>query len=155
MQRRWQFLLAWPVLAMLAACDGRTVTDPEDVSFTTVYHSHSSKIAEPREQLVESQGEWSDVWSEIGEAGPPPSVDFGREMVALVAAGESANGCHTIEIRDIGIRGGVLRIGARRNAPGAGCACTAAIVHPVHAVRLQSTLRGVEFAVDRVVQTCR
>jgi hypothetical protein len=154
-RRRLPFLLAGLVLAMLAACDGYDITDPDDVSFTTVYHSQVSGIDDSRQQLVESQGEWNSLWSEIGQGGPPPSVDFGRDMVAVVAAGERPNGCHTIEIRDIDIRSGLLRIDARRTEPGEGCVCTPAIVHPVHAVRLRRTSRGVDFDVDRVVQTCR
>ncbi len=155
-RRRLSPLLAWTALAVLTACDGTIITDPDgSVAFETLYHSQVSDIEDPREQIIESQSEWSAVWSEIGRGGLPPSVDFDRDMVALVAAGSRPNGCYTIEIRDIDIRGGELRIDVDLNEPGESCTCPAVIVHPVHAVRLRRTSRREDFDVRRVIQNCR
>jgi hypothetical protein len=142
---------------LLAGCDGDIIiTDPDgSVSFQTLIQTQTSGITDSREQLIESSTEWSAVWSEIGRGGPPPAVDFGRDMVALVAAGTQPNGCFAIEIRSIDLRGGLLRIDADLTEPGAGCVCPAQVVHPVHAVRLRRIDRRDDFDVRRVIQNCR
>jgi hypothetical protein len=95
------------------------------------------------------------VWTEIGRGGPPPDVDFGRDIVALVAAGTQPNGCYAIKIRSMDLRGGLLRIDADLTEPGTACVCPAVVVHPVHAARLRRTNRQADFDVRRVVQSCR
>jgi len=146
-------------LALLAAgCDGRiTITDPDGdfVPFQTVFLSQFSGIEDDRVQLIESEREWDDVWFEIGRGGPPPDVDFFRDEVALVSAGTRPNGCYSIEIRSIDVRGGALRIDADLTEPGPGCVCGGVIVHPVHAVRLPRTSRRADFNVRRIVRDCR
>jgi hypothetical protein len=146
-------------LALLAAgCDGSViVTDPDggSVPFQTVFLSQTSGIDDARGQLIESEREWEDVWSEIGRGGPPPDVDFSRDDVALVSAGTRPNGCYSIEIREIDLRGGLLRVDADETEPGTGCVCPSVIVHPVHAVRLRRTGRRADFDVRRVARDCR
>ena len=158
-RRRREPLLPWIALAILASgCDGTVViTDPGDgaVPFQTVVQSQTSGIDAPREQIIESASEWSAVWSEIGRGGPPPAVDFDRDMIALAAAGARPNGCYTIEIRSIDVRGGLLRIDVDLNEPGDNCVCPQGIVHPVHAVRLRRISRASDFDLRRVVQSCR
>ncbi|HEV8581955.1 MAG TPA: protease complex subunit PrcB family protein [Thermoanaerobaculia bacterium] len=158
-RRRLAPLLPWTMLAVLAmGCDGTVIiTDPDDgaVSFQTIVQSQASGIEDSREQIIESRSEWTAVWSEIGRGGPPPAVDFGRDMIALVAAGSRPNGCYTIEIRSIDLHGGLLRIDADLNEPGDNCLCPQGIVQPVHAVRLRRISRRADFDLRRVVQDCR
>lgn len=157
-RRRLEPLLPWIALAaLLAGCDGSVIiTDPDDgtVPFQTVIQTQASGIDDSREQVIESASEWSAVWSEIGRGGPPPAIDFGRDMIALVAAGARPNGCYTIDIRSIEARGGLLRIDVDLNEPGSNCICPQGIVHPVHAVRLRRFSRRADFDVRRVVQSC-
>jgi hypothetical protein len=157
-RRPLHLLLGWLALALVAGCDGSiTITDPDNgaVSFQTVIQTQTSGITDSRGQLIESFGEWSSIWSAIGRGGPPPDVDFGREMIALVAAGTRPNGCYTIEIRRIDVSGGLLLIDADLNEPGVNCQCPQGVVHPVHAVRLPRIDRRADFDVRRVVQDCR
>jgi hypothetical protein len=157
-RRRFKPLLGSLALGfLLAGCYGDVlITDPDgSVSFQTLIRTQTSGIADSRRQLIESASEWSAVWSEIGRGGPPPFVDFDRDMVALVAAGTQSNGCYAIEIRSIDLRGGLLRIDADLTEPGSSCVCPTVIVHPVHAVRLRRINRQADFDVRRVVQSCR
>ena len=141
---------------LLAGCDGDIIiTDPDGfVSFQTLIQAQTSDITVSRRQLIETSSEWAAVWNEIGRGGPPPEVDFRRDMVALVAAGSQPNGCFAIEIRSIDVRGSLLRIDADLTEPGPGCVCPTVVVHPVHAVRLREIHREVDFDVRRVVQRC-
>lgn len=156
--RRPLLLLTALVLALLAGCDGDSViiTDPDgDVPFQTLLLTQFSDIDRPATEIIDNSREWEDVWDEIGRGGPPPTVDFSRDMVALVAAGERPNGCYSVEITSINLRSGFLRINADVNAPGSNCVCPAVIVQPVHAVRLPRTSRSASFDVRQVTQSCR
>lgn len=154
---KYQRLLLLCVLVTLTSCDGDVIiTDPDgDVSFQTVFSSQSSEIRNLRGQLIESQSEWDDVWDEIGRGGPPPDVDFSRDEVALVAAGERPDGCYSIEIREIELRSGLLRVDADLLEPGENCLCPDVLVNPVHAVRFRRTGRDADFDFRRVVRDCR
>lgn len=145
------------LLVTLASCEGDVfITDPDgELSFQTVFSSQFSEIRDLRGQLIESQAEWDDVWDEIGRGGPPPDVDFSRNDVALVAAGERPDNCYSIEIRRIDIRSGLLRVDADLLEPGTGCVCGDVVVHPVHAVRFRRTDRRADFDIRRVVRDCR
>lgn len=159
MQNRHRFSLyfGWVALVLsVSACDGDVlITDPDgSVPFQTLIQTQTSGIAVSRRQIIETSSEWSAVWNEIGRGGPPPEVDFGRDMVVLVAAGAHPNGCYAVEIRSIDVRGGLLRIDADLTEPGPGCVCPTVIVHPVHAVRLREINREADFDVRRVVQSC-
>jgi len=153
---RLAFALA--VLALALGCDGHVIiTEPDSgsVPFQTLIQSQSSGIASPSEEVIRSNGEWTAIWNQIGRGGPPPQVDFGRDMVLLVAAGSKPNGCYTIEIRDVEARFGDLQVFADLNEPGAGCVCPQGIVRPVHAVRVPRSSRPVDFNVRTVTQSCR
>jgi PrcB C-terminal len=154
---KYRHLILPCFLVTLAACDGDVIiTDPDgDVPFQTVFSSQSSDIRDERGQLIESQREWDDVWDEIGRGGPPPDVDFSRDDVALVSAGTRPDGCYSIEITRIDVRGGSLRVDADLLEPGIGCVCPDVVVHPVHAVRLRRTGRQADFSIRRVVRDCR
>lgn len=153
---KYRYLLL-PLLVTLASCDGDVfITDPDgDVPFQTVFSSQSSDIQDLRFELIESQREWDDVWDEIGRGGPPPDVDFSRDEVALVAAGERPDSCYSVEIRRIDIRSGLLRVDADLLEPGTSCVCSDVLVNPVHAVRFRRTDRRADFDIRRVVQDCR
>ena len=157
-RRLFPLLFALAVLALALGCDGHVIiTDPDTgfLPFQTVLQSQTSGIASSREEVIESYGEWVAVWNEIGRGGPPPQVDFGRDMVLLVAAGTEPNGCYSIEIRDVEARFGGLRVSADLNEPGTGCVCPQGIVRPVHAVRVERRSGGVDFNVRRVTLSCR
>jgi hypothetical protein len=155
-RRRLIPLLASLALALLAGCEGDVIiTDPDgSVSFVTVIQTQTSGLSDSRGQVVESASEWSAVWAEIGRGGPPPAVDFSRDMIVLVSAGTRPNGCYSIEIRSIDLGNGLLLVDADLTEPGTGCVCPQGVVHPVHAVRLRRIDRRADFDIRRVTQNC-
>lgn len=151
----------WPALlaaALLAGCDGDYFVDPDDdgpLRFETIYKSQDSDISDQFEEIVTSSGEWERVWDDIGAGGAPPRVDFDREMVAVVTGGTRPDGCHSVEIVDIGLDNGVLEIDADLIEPGTNCVCGAVIVRPVHAVVFRRVFAPADFDVRRAVENCR
>lgn len=144
--------------SLLAGCDGDYLVDPDDdgpLRFETLYESQDSQLSGPRELIVTNQDSWERVWDDIGVPGPPPRVDFDREMVAVVAAGTQPDGCHFVEITDVRQDDGVLEIDAEVVEPGANCVCPDVIVRPVHAVVFRRVFGPVDFDVRRAVENCR
>lgn len=146
------------VAALLAGCEGDIIVDPDDegpVRFETLYQSQFSDIDDSGEEIVRSSSEWTRVWNAIGADRSRPSVNFDRDMVAVVAMGERPDSCYDIEIRDIEVDFGVVEIDVDLIEPGPNCACSDVIVQPVHAVVLDRISAPVDFNYDRVVLTCR
>ena len=93
----------------------------------------SSGIKGARRLVIRDPETWSRFWSELG-AGVQPQVDFGRDLVIAVAAGQRSSGGHDIEVRRVTRSGGELRIEVLRTSPGPGCMTTAALTQPVDVV---------------------
>lgn len=154
-------LALWPTLllaSLFAGCDGDYLVDPDDdgpLRFETLYESQDSRLSSSRELLVTNQDSWERVWDDIGVAGPPPRVDFDREMVAVVAAGTQPDSCHFVEITDVRLDDGVLEIDADLVEPAANCVCADVIVRPVHAVVFRRVFAPTDFDVRRAVENCR
>jgi hypothetical protein len=141
--------------AVTAGCYGTTSTEPHDpdVEFATLYRSQFSESVSERQEVIKSAGAWAVVWDEIA-AGPPPPVDFSRDMVILYAAGEQPNGCHDAEIRNLESSHGLLEVEVDRLEPGAGCGCTPVVTRPAHAVRTAHSFDPVDFDVEQVTIRC-
>ncbi|HSK80797.1 MAG TPA: hypothetical protein VLQ45_30370 [Thermoanaerobaculia bacterium] len=152
----WLTLLA---TALLAGCDGDYLVDPDDddgpLRFETLYQNQDSEISGRRELTITNQASWERVWDDIGIGGPPPRVDFDREMVALVAAGTQPDSCHFVEITDVRLDDGILEIDADLIEPGTNCVCSDVVVRPVHAVVFRRVFAPADFDVRRAVENCR
>ena len=149
-------LLAFSLLAAGCDEDDILITDPDgDIAFETVLLTQDSDISDSIGIAIEDQREWDDVWDEIGRGGPPPDIDFRRDELLLVSAGSRPNGCYSLQIRRVRLRGGLLEVDADLNEPGANCLCPDGIVRPVHVVRIRETGRRADFNIDRIVRDCR
>lgn len=142
----------------VAGCDDDDfiITDPDgDLSFETVLLTQDSDLDESLGLVIDDQAEWDDIWDEIGLGGPPPDIDFRRDDLLLVSAGSQPDRCHSLQIRRVRLRGGILEVDADLNEPGANCICLQQIIRPVHVVRIRETGRRADFEIDRVVRDCR
>jgi PrcB C-terminal len=149
-------LLAFALLAAGCDDDDILITDPDgDIAFETVLLTQDSDLSDSIGIVIDDQAEWDDVWDEIGRGGPPPDIDFRRDELLLVSAGSQPNGCYSLQIRRVRLRGGLLEVDADLNEPGSGCVCPQGIVRPVHVVRIRETGRRADFNIDRIVRDCR
>jgi hypothetical protein len=65
-------------------------------------------------------------------------VDFGRELVIAVSAGQRPSGGHEIAVQRASLDGGQLRIEVLQTTPGEGCMATAALTQPVDLVAVSA-----------------
>ncbi|MGZ8289238.1 MAG: protease complex subunit PrcB family protein [Telluria sp.] len=109
--------------------------------------STRSMIAQPRNVVVKDAAGFSALWAEhSGNASPAPDIDFSRSMVIGVFAGTRSNGCYSNEITDIYRENGKLTVVHTEWQPGAGAACTMALVNPAHLVVVPRSDDPVEFS---------
>jgi len=149
-----------PATVFLVGCLSNSPTGPGETSlaFETLLGSPYSGFDTARREAIRSTAEWNFAWQELHSGispGPPiPAIDFGREMVVLVAAGRRNNGCYGIEVTEITRReDGRVEIEVVESVPGPSCVCTEAITTPVHVIRTQRAWGAVSFReVTRTLQ---
>jgi hypothetical protein len=148
---------AAPVGAEPAAPDtaaAGTLQPGTDVEIRRIGRWVSSGIRGARRLVIRDQATWERFWSELG-AGVRPQVDFARDLVIAVAAGERPSGGHDIEVRRVTRAGSQLRIEVLETYPSTGCMTTAALTQPVDVVVVPSTgVTGWSFIDSRAVGPC-
>jgi hypothetical protein len=124
----------------------------EPLTHSVLLSQQHSGLAEPREQLIRTPADWSRVWAEIRSGGPervtpgapseeqvPPRVDFARDAIVVIAAGEQATAGVTLDITSIERQGAELRVRYTLNRPGPGCLTAQVITAPVIVARVPLT----------------
>jgi hypothetical protein len=95
-------------------------------------------IAERRRQVVHDSAAWAQVRSEL--AVPDlPEVDFARNSVVVVAAGQQRSGGFGIEVERVSQKGGDLTIRVVETSPGRNCVTTSELTQPVDVVTVPVT----------------
>ena len=104
--------------------------------------------AEPQERLVTSAAGLDAVWP--GGA-PPPSVDFDRERVIVVALGERRTAGYGVEVTAVEETGDTLRVRYVERRPGLGCVAAQVITTPYQVVAVEGRAMAARF--ERQVET--
>ena len=97
--------------------------------------SHTG-IREARRMVIQEANTWAEFWSELG-VGERPAVDFTRDIVIAVAAGERPGGGYEIAVNQVTQTNGELRVEVRETSPGPNCLSTSPLTQPVDVVVVQ------------------
>ncbi len=118
----------------------------------------SSGIDEPGQFIVRNAADWAALWQRIQSHRRPtptlPEVDFEREMMIVVAAGQHRTGGYSIRIDRAWREGAKTIIVVHEEAPGPGCVVASAITSAVDIARLPVAPEPVEFRVESVIGDC-
>lgn len=120
----------------------------------------TSAYREPVELVIRDAAAWRGAWAAAFPnmaSGPPaaPPVDFARDMVVLVAAGERPSGGHTVRVDAVEpAAGGGGTVRYTVSAPGSGCMTTQALTAPLDVVRTPRIPGDVRFVARRVSTPC-
>jgi hypothetical protein len=93
----------------------------------------TSGISTPAREVIRDDGAYARFWAGLG-AGERPSVDFSRDVVIAVAAGQRNTGGHTIAVERVVRDGAGLAVTVVETQPGAGCMTTQQLTQPVDIV---------------------
>jgi len=115
--------------------------------------SHTG-IKEARRMVIQEANTWAEFWSELG-VGNRPAVDFTRDIVIAVAAGERPSGGYEIAVNQVTRTNGELRVEVRETTPGPNCRSTSSLTQPVDVVVVQGVKpRSWSFVEQKDVRGC-
>jgi protease stability complex PrcB-like protein len=112
-------------------------------------------INEARRLVIRDANTWASFWSELG-VGERPAVDFSRDIVLAVAAGQRPSGGYEIAISRVRQADGALTIEVTETDPGPNCMTAASLTQPVDVVVIPAQdVRNWSFAERPEVRGCR
>jgi hypothetical protein len=133
----------------------------KNIPFVTVAKDQYSGLVQPKDFVISTQASWCDFWNEFkGGFYPKPPCDttlvnFNSEIVIISAIGEKSDGCYDVKIQSIWAdENNNLSVLVFDIVPGNSCACTGALVQPVHAVKIKKPVGQVKFVHRKAYFQC-
>lgn len=112
-------------------------------------------VGESRRLVIRDANAWDQFWSELG-VGERPQVDFTRDVVVAVAAGQRPTGGHEIAIDRVTESNGELTVEVVERTPGPNCMTTASLTQPADIVTIPvSHARSWSFVERKEIRGCR
>jgi len=112
-------------------------------------------IGESRRLVIRDANGWAQFWSELG-VGERPSVDFNRDVVVAVAAGQRPSGGYEITIDRVTQTDGQLTVEVVERTPGPNCMTSASVTQPVDVVVVPAAdARSPSFLERKEIRGCR
>lgn len=112
-------------------------------------------IGESRRLVIRDANAWAQFWSELG-VGEQPSVDFNRDVVVAVAAGQRPTGGYEIAVDRVTQSDGQLTVEVVERTPGPNCMTTASLTQPVDVVVVPAAdAKSLSFLERKEIQSCR
>lgn len=98
----------------------------------------SSGIAVKKTAVVRDQNSWNELWKQH-RTGPPPKVDFRKEMVLGAWAGTMSTGGYTLAIDKVERTGKRLTVHLKSQAPAADAMTIQMLTQPYDIVAVPTT----------------
>jgi PrcB C-terminal len=112
-------------------------------------------IGESRRLVIRDANAWAEFWSELG-VGAKPAVDFNKDIVIAVAAGQRSTGGYEIRVDQVRQNQGELVVEVVETAPGPNCMTTASLTQPVDVVLVPAVkAQSWSFTERKDVRGCR
>ena len=112
-------------------------------------------VGEARRLVIRDANAWDQFWSELG-VGERPEVDFTRDVVIAVAAGQRPTGGYEIAIDRVTQANRELTVEVVERTPGPNCMTTASLTQPVDIVTIPaSEARSWSFVERKEIRGCR
>ncbi len=112
-------------------------------------------IGESRRLVIRDANGWAQFWSELG-VGDRPAVDFNRDVVIAVAAGQRPTGGYEIVIDRVTQSDGQLTVEVVERTPGPNCMTTASLTQPVDVVVVPAAdAKSPSFLERKEIRGCR
>jgi len=112
-------------------------------------------IGEARRLVIRDANSWDQFWSELG-VGDRPAVDFTRDVVVAVAAGQRPTGGYEIAVDRVSQANGELNVEVVERTPGPNCMTTASLTQPVDVVVVPAAdAKSWSFVERKEIRGCR
>lgn len=166
-----QLMLATALLAG-AGCGSSTVDGPVsgdipataiDESFggvgvREIAHSYFSGFNAPSRMVIRNEEVWRAAWATLNigmQPGvTPPTIDFSRSAVILVALGERGSSGYDIRISRVAHDANRLYVEVTSTSPGDQCATLTVLTQPVDVVVIPHNVGEVAFVERHAIAAC-
>ncbi len=132
---RTLLLAALAALLVVTAC--RSAPSGGD-GLRTIAIGYQTGIAAGSLRLARNDAEWSALWREHTSTQLPrpelPRIDFAKEMVVCVLAGERPTGGYGIEVLDANFDGKSMVLGVRETRPAGDAIVPMVLTRPYHMI---------------------
>lgn len=132
-----RILLLAALAALLAVTACRSAPSGGD-GFRTIAIGYQTGIASGSVRLARNDAEWNVLWREHTSTQmprpAPPRIDFAKEMVVCVLAGEKPTGGFGIEVLDAHFDGKAMVLGTRETRPAEDAIVPMVLTRPYHMV---------------------
>ncbi len=132
---RTLLLAAIAALVSLAAC--RSAPSGSD-GFRTIAIGYDTGITGEKLRTARNEAQWTKLWSEHTSTQLPtaqlPTIDFSKEMVVCVLAGEKPTAGYGIEVVDARFDGKAMVLGTRETKPKEDAIVPQIVTHPYHMI---------------------
>jgi len=109
------------------------------VAFTELASGTQSSVRARKNYLITSQDELRELWKLVDVQGPPPTVDFSKQSVIAVFAGEQPTAGYAIAVRRVGDSDATRVVSVEIASPSTTCLLTGAPTKPYQVVKLPAT----------------
>lgn len=118
----------------------------------------NSGIVKPLRVVIRDREAWLELWKDFSgpqpKPAPAPEIDFSREMLIVVAMGQTSSGGFMIMVDGVYERDNKLEVVVKSTGPGANCMTTQALTQPVDIVRLRKSDHEVVFRETSITNDC-
>ncbi len=83
--------------------------------------------------MIRDDSTYARLWDALG-AGQRPRVDFSKDVVIAVGAGQQTSGGHAIEVARVARAGASMTVEVLETVPGIGCLTSQQLTQPVDVV---------------------
>jgi hypothetical protein len=126
--------------------------------YETIANEYYGGISGKNTYVVSNEDDWRGLWSMAYANQVPepelPAVDFEKEMVIAVFAGEFPSGGYEVKIDRLDEYDDVIIITFVITSPGAACGNTEALTQPFHIAKIKKTDKEISFVERNEVNDC-
>ncbi|MDB5264452.1 MAG: hypothetical protein JWN64_23 [Parcubacteria group bacterium] len=109
------------------------------VEFTAIDTGTASELKEKKNYAIYSKDELGRIWGLAHDNEPVPDVDFSKEYVVAIFAGQKSSGGYSVKVSKIEDSTTTRKVYITLTAPGSGCITIQALTSPYQFVRVSNT----------------
>lgn len=110
------------------------------LAYQSIARANQSGVSTKRNVVIKDQAAWARLWAEhVGPLSPAPTlpqVDFTRQLLIGVFAGELPSGCQQFGVRGVFSAANRLRVEVEQRNVSDLARCLPAVTHPMHIVAI-------------------
>ncbi len=128
------------------------------LDFSTIVKELYSGVNEKKNLVINKQKEWDELWKNVYSIRFPqpklPTINFEKESVICVFAGEFYSGGYTIEVLDVKKKISSIEIQVKFVTPASSCIVSSALSQPLHLIRVKKINKKVVFKQINEITIC-